>query len=93
MDIRLKQLVEQAEQNQPVDCSAYTKQQWLTKFAELIIQECYTKNRELSHELSGVLADLEHGGAFDHECLATVMYVCDTLSDQDYFNEHFGLEK
>ena len=92
MNNRIQELVDQAEKNQPFDCSSYTKKQWLTKFAELIIQDCYTKNRELSHELSGVLADLEHGGTFDHECLSTVMYVCDTLADSDYLNEHFGVE-
>ena len=39
MNERIKQLAEQARKNEPFECS-YTKDQWLEKFAKLIIQEC-----------------------------------------------------
>ena len=39
MNERIKELAEQAKKNEPFECS-YTKDQWLEKFAELIVQEC-----------------------------------------------------
>ena len=39
MNERIKQLAEQARKNEPFECS-YTKDQWLEKFAELIVKEC-----------------------------------------------------
>ena len=40
MNEQIKQLAEQAKRNEPFDCGALTKDQWLEKFAELIVQEC-----------------------------------------------------
>jgi hypothetical protein len=39
MNERIRQLAEQAKKNEPFECS-YTKDQWLEKFAELIVKEC-----------------------------------------------------
>jgi hypothetical protein len=39
MNERIKELAEQAKKNEPFECS-YTKDQWLEKFAELIVREC-----------------------------------------------------
>ena len=39
MKDRIKELAEQARLNEPFECS-YTKDQWLEKFAELIVREC-----------------------------------------------------
>ena len=39
MNERIRELAEQAKKNEPFECS-YTKDQWLEKFAELIVQEC-----------------------------------------------------
>ena len=39
MNERIRQLAEQARKNEPFECS-YTKDQWLEKFAELIVREC-----------------------------------------------------
>jgi hypothetical protein len=35
----IKELVQQAKNNESFECS-YTKKQWLEKYAELIVQEC-----------------------------------------------------
>jgi hypothetical protein len=40
MNERIQELAEQAKRNEPFDCGALTKDQWLEKFAELIVQEC-----------------------------------------------------
>ena len=40
MNNRMQELVEQAIHNEPFDCGALTKEQWLEKFAELIVREC-----------------------------------------------------
>ena len=50
MNERIRLLAEQAKKNEPFECS-YTKDQWLEKFAELIVRECI--NRE---ELLGAIA-------------------------------------
>jgi hypothetical protein len=39
MNERIRLLAEQARHNEPFECS-YTKDQWLEKFAELIVREC-----------------------------------------------------
>lgn len=39
MNNKIKELVEKAKLNEPYECSL-TKQQWLEKFAQLIIDEC-----------------------------------------------------
>lgn len=40
MNERIRELAEQAKRNEPFDCGALTKDQWLEKFAELIVKEC-----------------------------------------------------
>ncbi len=39
MNEKIKELVEKAKSNEPFECSL-TKQQWIEKFAQLIIDEC-----------------------------------------------------
>ena len=40
MNERIKEFAKQARKNEPFDCSSYTTDQWIEKFAELIIREC-----------------------------------------------------
>ena len=40
MNERIRELAEQAKRNEPFDCGALTKDQWLEKFAWLIVEEC-----------------------------------------------------
>lgn len=42
MNNLIRQLAEQAKRNEPFECS-YTKEQWLEKFAELIVRDCIDK--------------------------------------------------
>lgn len=49
---RIKELAEQASKYKPTDCSSLTNEQWLEKFAELIVQDCcdYIRNNHDSWE-------------------------------------------
>ena len=40
MNERIKKLIEQAKLNEPFDCGVLTKDQWLEKFADLVVDEC-----------------------------------------------------
>ena len=60
-------------------------------FAELIVQECARLNRHQSHELMGVIADVEEGDGFDDVCLSTVKRVADHLAKD--LLEHFEVEQ
>jgi hypothetical protein len=40
MNNRMQEFVQEAIHNEPFDCGALTKDQWLQKFAELIVREC-----------------------------------------------------
>ena len=60
-------------------------------FAELIVQECARLNKHQSHELMGVIADVEEGDGFDDVCLSTVKRVAEHLAKD--LLEHFGVEK
>jgi len=51
MNERIRELAEQAKKNEPFECS-YTKDQWLEKFAELIVRECLS-----------IVDDAERGGS------------------------------
>ena len=59
-------------------------------FAELIVQECARLNKHQSHELMGVIADVEEGDGFDDVCLSTVKRVAENLAKD--LLEHFEVE-
>ena len=69
----------------------YTPEERLTKFAELIVQECARLNRLQSYELMGVITDVEEGDGFDDVCLNTVKRVAKHLTND--LKEHFGVEE
>jgi len=60
-------------------------------FAELIVRECVKLNKHQSHELMGVIADVENGNVFDDVCLTSVKQVEQYLSGKDLL-KHFGVE-
>ena len=60
-------------------------------FAQLIVKECARLNKHQSHELMGVIADVEEGDGFDDVCLSTVKQVAEHLSKD--LLEHFGVEQ
>jgi len=60
-------------------------------FAELIVQECVKLNKHQSHELMGVITDVEEGDGFDDVCLSTVKQVAEHLAKD--LLEHFGVEQ
>ena len=60
-------------------------------FAESIVRECAKLNKNQSHELMGVIADVEEGDGFDDVCLSTVKQVAEHLSKE--LLEHFGVEQ
>jgi len=60
-------------------------------FAELIVRECVKLNKDQSHELMGVIADVEEGDGFDDVCLNTVKRVAEHLAKD--LLEHFEVER
>ena len=60
-------------------------------FAELIVQECVKLNKHQSHELMGVITDVEEGDGFDDVCLSTVKRVAEHLAKD--LLEHFEVEQ
>jgi len=60
-------------------------------FAELIVQECVKLNKLQSHELMGVITDVEEGDGFDDVCLSTVKRVAEHLAKD--LLEHFEVER
>ena len=60
-------------------------------FAELIVQECARLNKHQSHELMGVITDVEEGDGFDDVCLSTVKRVAEHLAKD--LLEHFEVEQ
>ena len=63
----------------------------IKKFAQLIVQECARLNKDQSHELMGVIADVEEGDGFDDVCLSTVKRVAEHLAKD--LLEHFEVEQ
>ena len=59
-------------------------------FAELIVQECVKLNKLQSHELMGVITDVEEGDGFDDVCLSTVKQVAEHLAKD--LLEHFEVK-
>ena len=59
-------------------------------FAELIVQECARLNKHQSHELMGVITDVEEGDGFDDVCLSTVKRVAENLAKD--LLKHFEVE-
>ena len=70
----------------------YTPEEYLEKFALLIVGECAKLNRTQSYELSGVVVDTEDGHGFDSVCLNTVKRVEQYLAGNDLL-KHFGVEE
>ena len=66
--------------------------EFVEKFAELIVRECAKLNRTQSYELSGVVVDTEDGHGFDSVCLNTVKRVEQYLAGNDLL-KHFGVEE
>ena len=62
----------------------------LEKFGEAIVRECAELNKQQSHELLGVLVDVEDGDGFDEVCHNTVKRV-HTYLDNDLM-KHFGVK-
>ena len=60
-------------------------------FAELIVVECVKLNKHQSHELMGVITDVEEGDGFDDVCLSTVKRVAEHLAKD--LLEHFEVER
>ena len=60
-------------------------------FAESIVRECVKLNKHQSHELMGVITDVEEGDGFDDVCLSTVKQVAEHLAKD--LLEHFGVER
>ena len=65
--------------------------EFVEKFAELIVRECARLNRLQSYELMGVITDVEEGDGFDDVCLNTVKRVAEHLAND--LKEHFGVEE
>jgi hypothetical protein len=60
-------------------------------FAESIVRECVKLNKQQSHELMGVITDVEEGDGFDDVCLSTVKRVAEHLAKD--LLEHFEVEQ
>ena len=92
MNERIKQLAEQATTieygvDNGFDRVTFDKE----KFAELIVKECAGFNKLQSHELMGVITDVEEGNGFDDVCLSTVKRVVEHLAKD--LKEHFGVKE
>ena len=46
----IEMFVKEAIENEPFDCGALTKEQWLEKFTELIVRECANIALREDHE-------------------------------------------
>ena len=46
----IEMFVKEAIENEPFDCGALTKEQWLEKFTELIVRECSNVALREDHE-------------------------------------------
>ena len=100
MNERIRQLAEQAGLVRRGDWgmkrwegprSDSINDQDLEKFVQLIVQECARLNKHQSHELMGVIADVEEGDGFDDVCLSTVKRVAEHLAKD--LLEHFEVEQ
>jgi hypothetical protein len=63
----------------------------MQQFCELIVRECAKLNKLQSHELMGVITDVEEGDGFDDVCLNTVKQVAEHLAKD--LLEHFEVEQ
>ena len=61
MNERIRELAEQAKRNEPFDCGALTKDQWLEKFAELILED-----------VMSICEDLGEKGMDGHYCVDAI---------------------
>ena len=96
MNKRIQELIGCAlDQTVPETWTTLTHDQLIKfseKFALLVIQECAKINKEQSHELEGVIIDIEEGDGFDTVCLNTVKRVHEDLSNNN-LTKHFGVEE
>jgi len=61
MNNNLQLFVKEAIHNEPFDCGALTKEQWLEKFTELIVRECANHcDLLLNHKMSSEWARGTH---------------------------------
>jgi len=94
MNEKFKQLALEAKMGTAdFDAGSYyvTTPDRMQLFAELIVQECVKLNKHQSHELMGVITDVEEGDGFDDVCLSTVKQVAEHLAKD--LLEHFEVER
>jgi len=92
MNNNIKKLYEDASLTDGPSGSRYSlPDEFVEKFAELIVLECAKLNKHHSYELMGVITDVEEGDGFDDVCLNTVKRVAEHLAKD--LKEHFGVEK
>ena len=93
MNEQIRQLAEQAGSTHKQNLGVYQfYADELEKFAQLIVRECTKLNKQQSHELAGVIEDVEHGSGFDSVCLNTVKRVEQYLTG-DTLQQHFGVSE
>jgi len=56
MNTRIRELVEQARQNEPVECS-FSKAAWLETFARLVAKECLNACKQEWYDLNNAEID------------------------------------
>jgi len=81
----MQELVEQAIHNEPFDCGALTKEQWLEKFAELIVKECIDFCSRVCMER--IQGDCPHNNREDVEALNCAQSILREAT------KHFGVEE
>jgi len=94
MNEHIKKLVIEAafdeETMMPSDKMYTFTEEKMSKFAELIVQECAAVNEKQALELLGVIVDVENGCDFDNTCMNTLKQVHANLSSN--IQKHFGVE-
>jgi hypothetical protein len=91
MNDNIKKLYEDASLVDGLSGSRYSlPDEFVAKFAQLIVRECARLNRLQSYELLGVITDVEEGDGFDDVCLSTVKRVAEHLAND--LKQHFGVE-
>jgi hypothetical protein len=63
-------------------CGKWMSRENVHELVRRIQRQHALDNRELSHELLGVIVDTEEGDGFDDVCLNTVKRVCSKLTGQ-----------
>ena len=63
-------------------CGKWMSRENVRELVSRIQHQHYLDNKELSHELLGVIIDTQEGDGFDEVCLNTVKRVCSKLAGQ-----------